>query len=69
MISIQETKENGENQGQEAVIEEETVENQENQGQGAVVEEDANSTNGIVIVNTNEDEEAFGTNNERTSLL
>lgn len=65
----EETKENGENQGQEAVIEEETVENQENQGQGAVVEEDANSTNGIVIVNTNEDEEAFGTNNERTSLL
>lgn len=58
---------NGENQGQEAVVEEETMENQENQDPGAVVEEDANSTNGVVIINSNKDAEEFGTNDDRTS--
>lgn len=63
----EDTVQNGENQGQEAVVEEEAMENQENQDPGAVVEEDANSTNGVVIINSNKDAEEFGTNDDRTS--
>ncbi|PON73332.1 Coatomer beta subunit [Parasponia andersonii] len=44
-----------------------TLENEENHGEGAVVEEDASSTNGVVIVHSNEDEEELGTKKESTS--
>ncbi|XP_062100306.1 coatomer subunit beta'-2-like [Humulus lupulus] len=46
---------------------EETLGNEENHGQGAVVEEDASSTNGIVILDSKEDEEELGAKDENSS--
>ncbi|XP_062118802.1 coatomer subunit beta'-2-like [Humulus lupulus] len=46
---------------------EETLGNEENHGQEAVVEEDASSTNGIVILDSKEDEEELGAKDENSS--
>ncbi|XP_062089324.1 coatomer subunit beta'-2-like [Humulus lupulus] len=46
---------------------EETLGNEENHGQEAVVEEDASSTNGIIILDSKEDDEELGAKDENSS--